>query len=103
MRPFLAQGAGDAIEDAAVLADSLRNASDIPAALRAYEAARKPRVQKVAEASARTGEQYHYAGLMALARNAALRVAVLALSLNGMTGSTGGERRRLAADATTAA
>ena len=75
MRPFLAQGAAMAIEDAAVLADALHNTSDVPAALRAYETARKPRVQKVAEASSHTGEQYHYAGLTALARNTALRVA----------------------------
>ena len=75
MVPFLAQGAAMAMEDAAVLADKLTAADDIQAALAAYEAERKPRVARVAAASVQTGEQYHYAGLMAFARDAALRLA----------------------------
>jgi salicylate hydroxylase len=73
MEPYLAQGAAMAIEDAAVLAGKLRNAADIPAALRAYEAERKPRVTAVARAANLTGRRYHYAGPLAFARDMALR------------------------------
>lgn len=82
MTPFLAQGAAMAMEDATVLADCLYGATDISAALVKYEAARKDRVAKVAEASARTGHQYHYAGAMAFARDTALKLANTRLILN---------------------
>ncbi len=74
MVPFLAQGAAMAIEDAAVLAASLYGASDVPAALRAYEAARKPRVTSVWQAARQTGETYHFGAAMGALRNAALTV-----------------------------
>jgi 2-polyprenyl-6-methoxyphenol hydroxylase-like FAD-dependent oxidoreductase len=46
--PTLAQGAAMAFEDAVVLAETLRGApEDIPAALRAYEARRRPRCRQV--------------------------------------------------------
>jgi salicylate hydroxylase len=73
MAPYLAQGAAMAMEDAVVLAATLRGASDIPAALRAYETARKARVNKVAKAADQTGRAYHYGGVLALARDTALR------------------------------
>jgi salicylate hydroxylase len=73
MEPYLAQGAAMAIEDAAVLAARLENAADIPAALRAYETDRKPRVAAVARAANLTGRRYHYAGPLAFARDMALR------------------------------
>jgi salicylate hydroxylase len=73
MEPYLAQGAAMAIEDAAVLAAKLQNATDIPVALRAYEAERKPRVAAVARAANLTGRRYHYAGPLAYARDLALR------------------------------
>lgn len=49
MMPFMAQGAGMAIEDAVVLARALaaREPGDAAAALRAYEAARRPRTADV--------------------------------------------------------
>ena len=48
MFPFLGQGAAQAIEDAAVLARCLAgDAGDPPAALRRYEALRKPRTTRV--------------------------------------------------------
>ena len=75
MVPFLAQGAAMAIEDAAVLAASLYGASDIPAALRAYEAARKPRVTRVWQAAQQTGDTYHFGAAMAAMRNTALALA----------------------------
>ncbi len=75
MTPFLAQGAAMAIEDAAVLAETLYAATDLPAALAAYAEARRPRTAAVSAASRRTGELYHYRGITSFARNAALRFA----------------------------
>ncbi|MCC6008294.1 MAG: FAD-dependent monooxygenase [Rhodobacteraceae bacterium] len=53
MVPFMAQGACMAIEDAVVLARALERAgpADVPAALRRYEAARRPRTAQVQENS----------------------------------------------------
>ncbi|KAJ6518368.1 salicylate hydroxylase [Mycena vulgaris] len=48
MMPYMAQGAAQATEDAAALAAALREHSDIPSALVAYEAQRKPRAAYVA-------------------------------------------------------
>jgi 2-polyprenyl-6-methoxyphenol hydroxylase-like FAD-dependent oxidoreductase len=45
--PTLAQGAAMSFEDAVVLGEELRGAQDIPAALRAYEARRRPRCGEV--------------------------------------------------------
>jgi len=74
--PFFAQGAVMALEDAVVLADALAlRPNDAPAALQAYQDARRPRVIKVADASRRNGEIYHLAGPIALARNLVLRYA----------------------------
>jgi 2-polyprenyl-6-methoxyphenol hydroxylase-like FAD-dependent oxidoreductase len=75
MLPFLAQGAGMAIEDAAVLARQLSQApDDIPAALRAYEAERQPRTAKMQQASRRNGAIYHKAGPEAFIRNIGMRM-----------------------------
>lgn len=63
MVPFLAQGAAMAIEDSWVLAASLANAETQAHGLKAYEAKRKKRVQRVAEASQRAGALYHLRGL----------------------------------------
>lgn len=53
MLPFFAQGAAQAFEDAAVLADCLRQATpaSAPQALQAYEARRRPRASQVQEMS----------------------------------------------------
>lgn len=75
MVPFLAQGAAMAIEDAAVLANCLKaSPANIPTALAAYEAERKPRVMRVWNAARRTGEHYHMTGRMAGLRDTALRL-----------------------------
>ena len=59
MLPFLAQGAGMAIEDAAVLADMLGKYLDDPAdALRAYEGARWHRTARAQQSSRRQGRIY---------------------------------------------
>jgi salicylate hydroxylase len=49
--PMLGQGANMALEDAARLADLLASARDVPAALRAYEAARARRANKIIQHS----------------------------------------------------
>jgi salicylate hydroxylase len=64
MLPFLAQGAGQAIEDAAVLAGCLRGATaaDVPAALNRYEAIRRPRASAMQALSRRSTTDDHGAG-----------------------------------------
>jgi salicylate hydroxylase len=75
MLPFLAQGAAMAIEDAAVLARELVRAppGDSGAALRRYEAARRPRTARVQHAARRNDLHYHLRGPAAFARDAVLR------------------------------
>ena len=74
MLPFLAQGAGMAIEDAAVLADMLGKYLDYPAdALRAYEGARRLRTERAQQASRRQARIYGMTGPEALIRNLAMR------------------------------
>jgi len=73
MLPFAAQGAGMAIEDAAVLAKCLGgcedDAAEIPAALRRYADLRRARVARVQRTARRNGKIYHLAGAAALARD----------------------------------
>jgi salicylate hydroxylase len=70
MLPFLAQGAGMAIEDAAVLAYHLKNSLDDPAeALRAYEDARRRRTARAQQISRKQGKLYGLSGPEALLRN----------------------------------
>jgi 2-polyprenyl-6-methoxyphenol hydroxylase-like FAD-dependent oxidoreductase len=75
MLPFLAQGAGMAIEDAAVLAAMFGQHRDDPAAaLRAYERARRERTARAQEASRRQGEIYEVSGPPALVRDLGMRL-----------------------------
>ena len=55
MTPNLGQGGCQALEDAVVLARSLKDAASIDAGLRAYEAARLPRTSFITLASRRVG------------------------------------------------
>jgi 2-polyprenyl-6-methoxyphenol hydroxylase-like FAD-dependent oxidoreductase len=74
MLPFLAQGAGMAIEDAAVLADMLGKYLDDPVdALRGYEGARWHRNARTQLASRRQSRIYGLSGPEALVRNLAMR------------------------------
>jgi salicylate hydroxylase len=73
MMPFLAQGAAQAIEDAAALARALASSDRVDRALARYEAERMPRATAVQLASRRQGVIYHLGGPAAWARNAALR------------------------------
>jgi salicylate hydroxylase len=78
MLPFAAQGAGMAIEDAAVLAKALgespmASAADIATALRRYARLRRPRVIQVQQAARGRGRIYHLTGPFALARDLTIR------------------------------
>ncbi|MCC2308858.1 FAD-dependent monooxygenase [Cellulomonas chengniuliangii] len=54
--PSSGQGASLALEDSVVLAQALRDAPDVPTALAAYERVRRPRVERVVAAGARSGK-----------------------------------------------
>ena len=73
MAPYLAQGAAQAIEDAAALGDALAGRDDIPAALAAYSRARAPRAGRVQTEARRQHTTYHLRGPAAFARNLAIR------------------------------
>jgi salicylate hydroxylase len=78
MLPFAAQGAGMAIEDAAVLAQILsesagENIAGIPAALKRYGRLRRARVLRVERAARRQGRIYHLTGPLALARDLTIK------------------------------
>jgi salicylate hydroxylase len=78
MLPFAAQGAGMAIEDAAVLAKALSEgqtdtAESIAAALKRYARLRRTRVAHVQRAARRQGQIYHLTGPIALARDLTIR------------------------------
>ncbi len=74
MLPFLAQGAGMAIEDGAVLAAVLgRYLDDPPDALRGYEGQRRRRTERVQAASRKQGRIYGMSGPEALVRNVGMR------------------------------
>jgi salicylate hydroxylase len=78
MLPFAAQGAGMAIEDAAVLAKCLSespgdNIAGIPATLKRYGRLRRGRVLRVQRAARQQGRIYHLTGPLALARDLAIK------------------------------
>ncbi len=73
MLPYLAQGAAMAIEDAAVLAQSLADTPDDPAAaMRRYERQRRARTARAQRSARRNGTVYHMGGAQALLRTLAL-------------------------------
>jgi salicylate hydroxylase len=78
MLPFAAQGAGMAIEDAAVLAKCLAesdrdDASAIPAVMQRYARLRQKRVARVQRAARQAGRIYHLAGPLASARDLTIK------------------------------
>jgi salicylate hydroxylase len=78
MLPFAAQGAGMAIEDAAVLAKCLgeaaaENGDGIAAALKRYAKLRRSRVMQVQRTARRNGTIYHLSGPAAFARDLAIK------------------------------
>lgn len=75
MRPYLAQGAGMAIEDAAALAAALADGStDIPTRLQRYAESRWRRCARVQARSERNSTIFHARGLMRLGRDVSLRL-----------------------------
>ena len=75
MRPFLAQGAGMAIEDAAELAKSWARADlQIEDRLQMYAQARWARNAKVQQRSIRNGQIFHLQGPLRWGRNAAMKL-----------------------------
>jgi len=81
MVPYLAQGAGMAIEDAAALAWALAGSSqgsgllnDVPAQLQRYAQARWQRNAQVQARAIKNGQIFHATGLMRWGRDAALRL-----------------------------
>ena len=78
MLPFAAQGAGMAIEDAAVLARCLAETRNeggpaIAVALQRYARERRPRVARIQRTARRNGRIYHLSGPAALARDLAIK------------------------------
>jgi salicylate hydroxylase len=77
MLPFAAQGAGMAIEDAAVLAkclgETLESSTDVATALQRYASLRRGRVSRVQRTARLSGRIYHLRGPMALARDLAMQ------------------------------
>ena len=72
--PFLAQGAAQAIEDAAALAAAADADRPFAEAAAAYERGRRATASRVQRESARQGVIYHLAGPLALARDGAIRL-----------------------------
>ncbi|MFL9667604.1 FAD-dependent monooxygenase [Variovorax sp. AB1(2024)] len=76
MVPYLAQGAGMAIEDALALADALGegDAAEVPAAFARYAEARWARNAQVQARARRNGEIFHATGAVRLGRDMAMRL-----------------------------
>jgi salicylate hydroxylase len=78
MRPYFAQGAGMAIEDAAELGRSLALAAkagiDVPLALRRYALSRWERCARVQARSRRNGRIFHATGLVQWGRDLSMRL-----------------------------
>ena len=72
MRPYLAQGAGMAIEDAWVLGECVASGSDMPERLAAYASRRWARNARVQARSMRNGQIFHASGPLAWGRNLAM-------------------------------
>lgn len=67
MTPNLGQGGCQAMEDAVVLASSLRNSADVISAWRDYETRRIPRTRTIVEASRRLGAMGQWENPVAIA------------------------------------
>jgi salicylate hydroxylase len=70
MLQYLAQGAGQAIEDAVVLGEALRHSKDdVPSAFRKYQQARYLRTGRVQLTARFYGDIYHASGVARELRN----------------------------------
>ena len=75
MLPYLAQGAGMAIEDAAALCQHLTREGAVPSQLQAFASQRWQRNAQVQRAAQRNGQVFHASGLTRWGRDVALRLA----------------------------
>ena len=77
MRPYLAQGAGMAIEDAAELGGALHGitSQNVSAALQSYAANRWQRNARVQARALRNGQIFHATGLVRWGRDVAMKAA----------------------------
>ena len=75
MRPYLAQGAGMAIEDAQALAEAWRLKAPLAERWQHYARQRWVRNAQVQARARRNGAIFHAGGWLARARNASLRLA----------------------------
>ena len=73
MLPFLAQGAGAALEDAIALSRHFKHRSDVADALRAYESERAPRTARMQRGARFNARIYHADGWLRWARDLKLR------------------------------
>ncbi len=74
LRPYLAQGAGMAIEDANALAQAWVGSGSVPERLQRYAQVRWQRNARVQARAIRNGEIFHAQGPVAWGRNAAMRL-----------------------------
>jgi salicylate hydroxylase len=74
MRPYLAQGAGMAIEDAQALAQAWCGQGTVPERLQRYAQVRWRRNARVQARAIRNGEIFHAQGPVAWGRNASMRL-----------------------------
>ena len=74
MLPYLAQGAGMAIEDAQALGQRLQGNRDVQTALQFYAQTRWHRNASVQRRALRNAQIFHATGLLALGRNLSMRV-----------------------------
>ena len=74
MRPYFAQGAAMALEDASELANCLASVGGVGEALQRYADARWERVARVQALSQRNGAIFHATGVMRWGRDVSLRV-----------------------------
>jgi salicylate hydroxylase len=75
MRPYLAQGAGMAIEDAQVLAQCLvQTGQPVAEQLQAYAAQRWARNARVQARAIRNGQIFHAQGAVAMGRDWSMRL-----------------------------
>ncbi|GAA3893897.1 FAD-dependent monooxygenase [Saccharothrix violaceirubra] len=86
MTPFLGQGACMAIEDAVVLAASLRE-HDLPTGLAAYDKARRTRTRRIANASRAAGRfgMFVRTPIATTIRDTVMRAIPSRLAIRGMT------------------
>ncbi|OFE15699.1 hypothetical protein BA895_21740 [Humibacillus sp. DSM 29435] len=81
MTPDIGQGAGQAIEDAVVLAAELARTPSQAAALKRYDTARRPRTEQVSKTAHRTGQMAQAQGRLAVPlRNAMMRLTPPSIS-----------------------